>query len=481
MRIDLPSKEQLISGGIVIPLAPKGDSWSKKSLQGFSKKSGVYIHYCDDEIIYVGQTTSGKRGTFGDRMRREFHETSASNDYLHRFIKEHVDCVKTRFLDLDEIDKTLAINRFKDSFTYFYINYVENEYFELDFNTLDSESDTWLLPNQFKTEKIKIRAKDKNNTTRSISDEKELVELIKNGYYFYGYQNSIYDYDKFDSLPEKQLADYVDFLISKEVNTEVPFWLRNERNIYFEYGTHKYFPDFIFFYNKIIYVIEIKGEVFSNAKKNRLLLELNNVEGKNNVDGYVGMVVFEVQMKKLKDFNKSFEEFRKEAESYFNQIQTKAELLPEGEFDNNLKFKEFVPAYEVKDAYNKFVIHKELKSVKWLKVKPSDYPESVFACLIKSEELGKELKNTWQLFDSKIQINELAGKFIIALHPKIGESEYNLKNSTIRKINFIDNILDVGLFKETQKQIHLSSINEENLPIIISNELKEFKVIGVEY
>ena len=47
----------------------------------------------------------GKRGTFGDRMRREFHETSASNDYLHRFIKVHQDCVRTRFIDLDEVDK----------------------------------------------------------------------------------------------------------------------------------------------------------------------------------------------------------------------------------------------------------------------------------------------------------------------------------------------------------------------------------------
>lgn len=105
MRVNLPTKEHLISGGIVIPLAPKGDSWSKKSLGSFSKKSGVYIHYCDDEIIYVGQTTSGRRGTFGDRMRREFHETSASNDYLHRFIRDHLECVRTRFLDLDEIDK----------------------------------------------------------------------------------------------------------------------------------------------------------------------------------------------------------------------------------------------------------------------------------------------------------------------------------------------------------------------------------------
>jgi excinuclease UvrABC nuclease subunit len=105
MKINLPTKEELLSKGIVIPLAPKGEGWSKKSLGVFSRRSGVYVHYCNDEIIYVGQTTAGKRGNFGDRMRREFHETSASNDYLHRFIKEHVDCVRTRFLDLEEVDK----------------------------------------------------------------------------------------------------------------------------------------------------------------------------------------------------------------------------------------------------------------------------------------------------------------------------------------------------------------------------------------
>jgi hypothetical protein len=105
MKINLPTKEELLSKGIVIPLASKGEGWSKKSIGEFSKKSGVYVHYCDDEIVYIGQTTMGRRGNFGDRMRREFHETTASNDYLHRFIKEHVNCVRTRFLDLQEIDK----------------------------------------------------------------------------------------------------------------------------------------------------------------------------------------------------------------------------------------------------------------------------------------------------------------------------------------------------------------------------------------
>ena len=104
MKINLPTKEELLSKGIVIPLASKGEGWSKKSVGEFSRRSGVYVHYCDGEIIYVGKTTSGKRGTFGDRMRRQFHETSASNDYLHKFIKEHELCVRTRFLDLEEVD-----------------------------------------------------------------------------------------------------------------------------------------------------------------------------------------------------------------------------------------------------------------------------------------------------------------------------------------------------------------------------------------
>jgi superfamily II DNA or RNA helicase len=414
------------------------------------------------------------------------------------------------FYSLDDIDYKLAINRFKDSFTYFYIHYVENEYFELDLDTLDSESDTWLLQNQFKTEKIKIRAKDKNNNSRTIENDKELIELIRNGHYFYGYENSVYDYDKFDSLPEKQLADYVDFLIKKEQdsgakvislaaeeqpliaaepvstygskNSATPFWLRNERNIYFEYGTHKYYPDFIFFYNKIIYVIEIKGEAFSSVKKNRLLLELNNVDGIGKVDNYVGMVVFEVQMKKLKDFNKSFEEFRHEAEAYFNQVQTKAELIPDEEVEESLKFIEYVPAYEVKQAYSKFMLHKEPKSVKWLKTTAGKYEPSIFACLIKNEDLGKELKNTWVLFDSAVpKVSDLVGKTIIAHHNRITETDYNLKNTAIRIFNLQEQKIDVGMFKETQMQILLEDLNSQQESIIISTDLAEFKVVGVKY
>jgi excinuclease UvrABC nuclease subunit len=104
MKINLPTKEELLTEGLIIPISLKGEGWSKKCLGDYRKKSGVYLHHCDGEIIYIGKATAGKRGNFGDRMRREFHETSASNDYLHRFIKAHLECVRTKFLDLDQID-----------------------------------------------------------------------------------------------------------------------------------------------------------------------------------------------------------------------------------------------------------------------------------------------------------------------------------------------------------------------------------------
>ena len=382
------------------------------------------------------------------------------------------------YYNLDEVDYKIAIDKFKDSFVYFYLHYVENEYFELDLDTLDAESNTWLLQNEFKTEKIKVRKKDINNTLRASTDEKDLIAKIKDGYYFYGYENSIYDYDKFDSYPEKQLADYVNYLIAQQPETESPFWLRNERNIHFKYGSHKYFPDFIFFYNQIIYVIEIKGEAFSNPKKNRLLLELNNVPGIGKVDSYKGMVVFQVQMKKLKDFNKSFDEFRTEAEEYFEHLLSRTNTISEEEVPKELKFKEYLPAYDAKQAYSKYILHKEPKSTNWIKVKSKDYAKSIFATIVKNDDLGEELKNQWILMDSSEQTSEsIENAVVLAYHPLIDHESYN-KHLTIKIFNFKEETHKVGMFDEVVRKIVLSDIEKES--ISIEQKLEEFKVIGIK-
>ncbi len=66
----------------------------------------------------------------------------------------------------------------------------------------------------------------------------------------------------------------------------------------------------------------------------------------------------------------------------------------------------------------------------------------------------KELKNTWQLFDSKIpKPEELEEKIVIAHRSKIGETEYILKNTIIRKFKIIEEVVAVGMFEEKHKQI----------------------------
>ena len=385
------------------------------------------------------------------------------------------------YYNLDDVDYKLAINRFKDSFTYFFIHYVENDYFVLDLDTIDSESNSWQLQNVFKTENIKIKTNSIENDKRNSDDVDELIALIKSGYYFYGYENSAYDYDKFDSYPEKLLADYVNHLIELEADKSSPFWLRNERNIFFKYGSHKYYPDFIFFYKNIIYVIEIKGEKFSNIKKNRLLLELNNTQGLGSVQKYIGLVVFELQMKKLskQKFIKKFDEFRAEAEVYFEQIQKKALLVPEDEVSDNLKFAEYVPTFEPKQAYDHFVNDKEIRSVKWLKVNSGSYPSSVFALLIKNDAIGMQQRNKWLLMDSNISnIDSINNKVISCYHPLINDPSYN-SHITVMYFSLKEEIRKFGMFNETVKIIVLSDESETDVTIL--DTLQDFKPFGFEF
>ena len=386
--------------------------------------------------------------------------------------------LKIYFYNLDDVDRKLAINRLKDSFIYFFIHYVENEYFELDMKTLDAESDTWLLPNQFNDVNIKVRKKDVNNNSRELTDEKKTIEKIKTGYYFYGYNNSIYDYDKFDSYPEKQLADYLENILVKSENDN-QFWIRNERNIYFKYGTHKYYPDFIFLHNNILYVIEIKGEIFSNVKKNRLLLELNNVKPLGELERYKGVVVFQVQMRNLKNNLIEFDRFIAEAEEYYERVQTKSILLPDNEVPEDLKQIEYVIALEPIQAFNKFVNDKEPKNLMWLKVDKANYPQTVFATLVKNTDLGIDLKNKWILMDSNpspTDIND--GAIMLCHHPDIQSKPYK-KNLTIRHVNIIEKQIEVGFFKDVEKTAILSNIdNNDEIEI---QEFRKFIPIGIKW
>lgn len=88
-------------------IAPKGDKWLKSCLADYANERGVYIHHNGIEILYVGQTVKGKWGTFSERLRREFQETSSQNNRLHKFLYEEakISGIKTVCFSLNEIEE----------------------------------------------------------------------------------------------------------------------------------------------------------------------------------------------------------------------------------------------------------------------------------------------------------------------------------------------------------------------------------------
>lgn len=85
-------------------VAPKNSSWSKACLGQYADLRGVYVHHSNNEILYIGQTVKGKWGTFGERLRREFQETSSQSSRLYKFLAGQKGQVKTTCFNLEEIN-----------------------------------------------------------------------------------------------------------------------------------------------------------------------------------------------------------------------------------------------------------------------------------------------------------------------------------------------------------------------------------------
>jgi hypothetical protein len=105
IKISIPLKAEILDSQIEIPVSKKrGEPWSRLVLGDFSCKKGVYVHNSNDKILYVGNTTRGTYGTFGERLRREFQYTSSSNSDLHQLLANQKKPIFSSFFDLDNID-----------------------------------------------------------------------------------------------------------------------------------------------------------------------------------------------------------------------------------------------------------------------------------------------------------------------------------------------------------------------------------------
>ena len=103
IKVKIPIKADIVFQGFPVTTSPAGTTWTKDQLGDYADRSGVYILHCDGKILYVGKTTSGKWGTFAERLRREFQEKASSNSSLYQLLVRQK-TIKTFMLDLGDID-----------------------------------------------------------------------------------------------------------------------------------------------------------------------------------------------------------------------------------------------------------------------------------------------------------------------------------------------------------------------------------------
>lgn len=113
--VNLPNKNEIINRGIKISHSPKGYSWKKEQLGELADEKGVYIFHSANKFIYVGKTTTGKWGTFAERIRRHLQETSSQNSKTYQILSNLKSSIYVSLYTLDEIIKFIDFGDIKFS------------------------------------------------------------------------------------------------------------------------------------------------------------------------------------------------------------------------------------------------------------------------------------------------------------------------------------------------------------------------------
>jgi type III restriction enzyme len=385
------------------------------------------------------------------------------------------------FYRLSEGDEKLAINLLVSSFSFFYRNHIEKNYYNVAFRQVSSD-DSWSLSNRFKDYSMLIpEDQQRENLRGKVKGKDDLIHLIDSGYQFKGFEKSIYDYTKFDSYLEYQMANYLNEAIVPYKSDNKSFWIKNNREVYFTYGSRKYYPDFICFHNDMIYVIETKGEIFSDTKKNALLLHLSSIKGELPIKGYKGVLVFSEQMSILEAAKLPLEEFVSHAEKLLETRHDIGEMVSDPPVAE--RFKTYLPVFTPEKAYKKYLLnHRSPKPDGWLKVavRPEAYPQSLFMCQIKGDALSKSYANSkWIIMDSDFDSGKINGKIVIVFANKIRD-QYT-PGYSIRRLEVIEQAARNRLFGDKIIKLSSDGSASESYELNTSLPNEKVEIVAVEF
>jgi hypothetical protein len=287
---------------------------------------------------------------------------------------------------VDEADHAQARKHFAATFSYFLSNYVEKRYYRLDLNSLGEESRKPLV-NCFKDEDIFLPANIAELWTR-LADETVAKDMIHSGVPFRGYAHSAYDFVCFDSLPEKRAGEIVNGHLDKylTVSDARPVWIKNRRQVSLSYGKREYYPDFLVCVGEKMYIIETKGDIYSDFRKNQLLREVEEkTEGKVKP-----ILAFGDWIDRVGGDFQDLEGFLYAAEAESSRRLQTWELEytpPEAE-----KYRSYLPSYSAEKAWRRFSKGKaEIRPDGWAKLPDAsrkDYAQTCFVLRNRSDFLS---------------------------------------------------------------------------------------------
>ena len=104
IAIKVPTRNDILHRAQDTPVSRDGEPWSKECLGRFADMNGVYVHCSGKKVLYVGKTTRGNYGTFGERLSRELQKKASGNSSLYRLLCSQRK-VTTAFIPLPEVEK----------------------------------------------------------------------------------------------------------------------------------------------------------------------------------------------------------------------------------------------------------------------------------------------------------------------------------------------------------------------------------------
>jgi hypothetical protein len=203
----------------------------------------------------------------------------------------------------------------------------------------------------------------------------------------------------------------------------------------------------------IIYVLETKGEIYSDTRKNLLLSKLDTI------DGYKGVLIYSDFMNKVGS-ETLFDDFLIQAALDAERRHGKELLVDEDQVAEEDRFVRYLPAYKPESAYRKFVKNQaKVKIDGWLRVTEMDngYAENYFVVQMKSDAMSPELShNEWAIFAAGTSPAQAVDRIVIFHHAHVDDNHFG-KNVTIRKFVLQRNKAEDKLFETLKVLLEPSS------------------------